>query len=299
MSYDIELYVGLGIKVRDILGSMDENDNVQICDYDNYVQINESLIEEYKNLASTLKKDYPEISTPTPDELSQISLSQYDDNMRGYFHATSCVALTMLSLCGVKPKFLKEGLTCFELSLFPYGNLFVPTGAPTTCPSGFDYIACSSGLFNDLFIPALDESNLISVYETEYDDEGEVRPKFDISMAKSLTSLLDAQTATKEDGHNYGPERLMHSLIDKYLEGNGIYQNITVISTRYGDVHDLGGMEQDEPYVIFGDLDLIDKDGWNDPREDEELAEGLEQIKQALVGEDHEGFSVLEPKFGG
>ena len=155
-------------------------------------------------------------------------------------------------------------------------------------------------MFNECLIPGLKEQDLIAVYEQEYDDDYEEKPMFDINMAMSLTNLLDAQTATSEEGgFEYGPERLMSLLLGKYLTSKKIYSYISVTSTRCGDVHQHGGMEDDEPYVLFDDWAGLEDGEWGDPRKDEESAEELEQTQKALVGEDHEGFSVLQPIFGG
>lgn len=300
MSYDASQSIGVGIKVRDIAATMNVTESLQFGGDGLYVQINDALIDEYKKLLSSSLKDQSEIDFPATEKLRKIEINQYGDD-RSSNHVTSCVAVSMLSLCGIKPEFLKGGITSFELSLMPYGELFVPTeGASATCPSNFVYLKSEHTLFNECLIPGLKEQDLIAVYEQEYDDDYEEKPMFDINMAKSLTNLLDAQTATSEEGgFEYGPERLMSLLLGKYLTSKEIYSYISVTSTRCGDVHQHGGMEDDEPYVLFGDWAGLEDGEWGDPRKDEESAEELEQTQKALVGEDHEGFSVLQPIFGG
>lgn len=304
MSYDTSQYIGLGIKVRDIAATMNVTESLQFGGDGLYVQINDALIDEYKKVLSSSLKDQSEIDFPAPEKLRKIELNQYDNSGRSANHVTSCIAVSMLSLCGIKPEFLKGGITSFELSLMPYGELFVPTeGASATCPSDFVYLKSEHELFNECLIPGLKEQDLIAVYEQEYDDDYEKKPMFDINMAKSLTNLLDAQTATNDEnnifGGQYGPERLMSLLLDKYLGSKEIYTYISVVSTRWGAVHQHGGMEDDEPYVLFGEWAELEDGEWGDPRKDEESAGELEQIQKALVGEDHEGFSVLQPIFGG
>ena len=39
--------------------------------------------------------------------------------------------------------------------------------------------------------------------------------------------------------------------------------------------------------------------GWDDPRENEKNLHYMLATQRALVGEDHEGFILLEPIFGG
>jgi len=299
MSYDTSQYIGLGIKVRDILAAMDGAESAQIAeDGALYVQINEALIKSYNDLRSNGMEEFP-----SSEKLSKIDFDQYMTSSRDGHHVTSCIAITLLSLCGIKPEYINKGEFCsFELSLMPYGEVFVPTeGTSATCPSGFVYLKSELSLLSELFIPALKEEGLVTCFEQEYDDDYNLKPLFDINMAKSLSNLLDSQTATAEDshGHEYGPQELMSFLLDKYLETKEIYADTSVHSTRYGDVHEHGGMEEDEPYLIFGgELSELDEEGdWGDPRKDD--SELVEEVQKALVGEDHEGFSVLKPIFGG
>jgi len=70
-----------------------------------------------------------------------------------------------------------------------------------------------------------------------------------------------------------------------------------VCSTRCGDVHEYGGMEDDELYLTFDVLTGVED--WDDPCKDEESAAELKEIEKILVGPDHIGFEILKPIFGG
>ena len=67
-------------------------------------------------------------------------------------------------------------------------------------------------------------------------------------------------------------------------------------SSRYGDVQDDGGMELDIPYLVVGDLQKYDKNGWMDPRKDNPHM--VKDLQSLLFGKkSKQKFEVFEPSF--
>jgi hypothetical protein len=121
----------------------------------------------------------------------------------------------------------------------------------------------------------------------------------------ALESLLIRHAHSKADpGEFYGPESVMECLIESLLtveiDSFAYPHFVSVCSTRFGNCHELGGMVDDEPYLLYGEFENLGDDGkWTDPREDPERNEVISSISRLLVGPNHSGFTLLKPIFGG
>lgn len=89
----------------------------------------------------------------------------------------------------------------------------------------------------------------------------------------------------------------MQFIIKLYVGTLGFDEELEVISTNYGSVHDFGGMEEDIPYVSIRGLQQYDEDGWTNPREDD--AEFVSDLENAIVQDSGREFAVYTPQFGG
>jgi hypothetical protein len=125
-------------------------------------------------------------------------------------------------------------------------------------------------------------------------------------LKTALQNLLKIHSNLNENDTNadanrnqiYSLEAWMQYFLDKYLESQGCYCDIRVASTYYGNVHKLGGMEPEVPYVVFGHLQRYDEDGWDDPRTSN--AETVMQARNCLLGETSpEDWVKFTPQFGG
>lgn len=94
-------------------------------------------------------------------------------------------------------------------------------------------------------------------------------------------------------------EGLLHFVVDKYLDYIDEGGPIDVVSSRFGDWTSLGDMVEDEPYLIYGEWEYLHEGRWDDPRDNEDSLKYMRATERELVGEDHEGFILLEPVFGG
>jgi hypothetical protein len=97
----------------------------------------------------------------------------------------------------------------------------------------------------------------------------------------------------------YRVEGLLHFVVDQYLVYIDEGGPVTVQSSKWGVWMSLGEMVEDEPYLIYNEWEYMYDGRWDDPRENKEDRHYMLATQRALVGEDHEGFILLEPIFGG
>ena len=72
---------------------------------------------------------------------------------------------------------------------------------------------------------------------------------------------------------------------------------VSVESTRYGDVHNSGGMESNVLYLsVSGDMDIYDEEGWCDPEKETPLA--FKKTKELLFGDENYDLKKYTPQFG-
>jgi hypothetical protein len=84
---------------------------------------------------------------------------------------------------------------------------------------------------------------------------------------------------------------------DCYVEGPGDAEDITVCSSRYGSVHDSGGMEEGVLYLsISGDMEEYGHEGWKDPEKQIPIAH--KKLKEILFGNPDFPTDLYEPQFG-
>jgi len=95
-------------------------------------------------------------------------------------------------------------------------------------------------------------------------------------------------------------EGLMYFAIDQYLDHIDEGGPVHVHSSRFGTWTSLGGMEEDEPYLVYGgEWEYLHEGKWDDPRENENQLPYMLTTQRVLVGENHQGFALLEPVFLG
>ena len=95
-------------------------------------------------------------------------------------------------------------------------------------------------------------------------------------------------------------EGLMWFIVDQYLEHIDEGGPVCVHSSRWGTWCSLGGMIEDEPYLVYGgEWEYLYDGKWNDPRENDEDLPYMLAAQRALVGDKHVGFELLEPVFVG
>ena len=131
---------------------------------------------------------------------------------------------------------------------------------------------------------------------TKYNDEGEETYPLLVSISQSKFWATDASFQKFLVLSKLILNSVLHSREDPNFEGT-----LGVVSTLYGDVHDLGGMQENVPYLVVsddGDIFSYDDEGWDDPLETD--PESIETIANVLFDDsDTSIFQKYNPQFGG
>lgn len=146
-------------------------------------------------------------------------------------------------------------------------------------------------------------SATIEEIKAELIKNSEPEDSFVCGLKKTLNHLIKSFQKHKE---NHLSREQVESIMDCCLTCYLTYEvkvlkdaSVMITSTRWGDVHNLGGMITDEPYLILNDWLSAKEGSWQDPRKNPRLKQELKNIETALVGEKHSGFQLLTPVFGG
>ena len=162
-------------------------------------------------------------------------------------------------------------------------------------------------------------SNPIPVHDFQ---SGELDRIFSVKNTDGKTSLMIKESLNKmlrkwdallpEVGENdfctpnlalrclYILEGLMWFSIDQYLDYLDEGGPVCVHSSFWGRWSSLGGMIENEPYLVYGgEWECLHEGDWDDPRKKEQDLHFMQTTQSALVGEGHVGFELLEPIFVG
>ena len=128
-------------------------------------------------------------------------------------------------------------------------------------------------------------------------------PEFKFSLKKILAWV---QSTNNNLGHDYWREKYSSLLINRGLKIENYYiedeqsfaVSVSVESTRYGDVHNSGGMESNVLYLsVSGDMDIYNEEGWCDPEKETPLA--FKKTKELLFGDENYDLNKYTPQFSG
>jgi hypothetical protein len=85
--------------------------------------------------------------------------------------------------------------------------------------------------------------------------------------------------------------------INLYIHEQGYEEEIDIISTSFGTIHQLGGMKMNIPYIVIGDIECCELEDWEDPRsQDPEFFEDF--IKDCFGESGSKQLEVLSPLVG-
>lgn len=124
------------------------------------------------------------------------------------------------------------------------------------------------------------------------------------NLVKNLEWALDAEAYLQ---HDMWRENYCEMLINRFLELFEVYveeddcwtSDVGVTSTRYGEVHQYGGMKDGEMYLIVSgnNMSCYDEDGWSDP--EEETPTAYKTLKELLFEDPDYPTNKYTPQFGG
>lgn len=294
MSYDINNYAFLGIPVRDVAEAMPAGAEINMDTNGVYVLVDEKFVQLAQSV-EPFANDW---------DCSSVEIMVND----GYLYA-QCITETgpmaffsrlIFTAAGItSPIFYKEELgllmsVLFQIKFLPVGLApFTARGKP--CELGLVYVE------DCVLVPllkALAETKQLTLLDPA---ENWNDPPIKLSCVKTaLQNLLtvDSEKTSQDGAIPYSIEEWMRIFIRGYLELRDCSSNVSVGSTAHGTVHDLGGMEDGVPYVVYDGMCSYDENGWDDPREED--PDTVQQIRDCLLGEGtSQDWEKLTPQFGG
>jgi hypothetical protein len=292
MSYDINNYAFLGIPVRDVAEAMPAGAEINM-DTDGVYVLADDKFSELAHNVKAFAKDWECSSVET-----MVSKGYLYAGSRSYTGPHAFFSRLILTAAGIaSPIFYKDEFDLLPSLLFKIN--FLPVGlAPFTangkpCEHSLVYVE------DCVLVPllkAFSAQKKLTVIDPA--DDWDTPPVKLTCVKTALQNLLSAYNPNADNSLRYGSEAWMKTFISKYLEAQDCSCFVDVGSTAHGDVHDLGGMEDGVPYVVYGGMCTYDEEGWSDPREED--PDTLQQAKDCLLGEGApQEWEKLTPQFGG
>ena len=311
MSYDINNYVFKGVPLSELVATLSKDPaNNEICLASEDIGIKKFLVVD-DALVSSLnetKKSLDYAMDGSPIEASKIATFIARESMSTSWEGPTFLLLhTILRACGIAVgdhfsadselgyKF-SPSLTDFKA--YPLVEMHGETLSMGVIeiPDELEAFVCiASKMENWNFIedPSIDPES----YER-------LDPSLTLDLEKNIEWALESSTSSEYDmwRENYC-ERLINLWIERfgeYVEEDDCWtSNVGVVSTRYGDVHQYGGMEHLEMYLIVsGDsMSGYDEDGWSYP--EKETPTAYRKLKELLFGDPDYPTNKYTPQFGG
>ena len=129
-------------------------------------------------------------------------------------------------------------------------------------------------------------------------------PSLTLDIEKNITWVLNS---TVSRNYDYWREDYSAPLINLFIKPGQEYveeddcwtSDVGVCSTSYGHVHQHGGMNEDEMYLIVSGSSMFqyDEDGWYDP--EKETPTAYRKLKKLLFGDPDYPTQKYTPQFGG
>jgi hypothetical protein len=302
MSYDINAYQFLGIKVIDSVNSLE---------YDRKVDINS----DDPNIFVKLDKKYAKLLDSNKSLLSDSKFSELDNmtvqgfmdiNSRSADGPTGTFIRSLLIASGIRHEsFYKTDLVLgmlFDVEFLP--QKFTPVLYKSS-DSEPEVQNCGIVEVNNKFlaelIRGLADSGDLNVQDPRKSSGTYIIPCFRKALENLLKmheSAVKAKESASYEGMNkiYAFEKWMNRLINNLSCNWGYDCKFDVVSSFYGDLFREGGMERNIPYIVFDELYSIES--WEDPRE--VCPENLAEAKSLILAEDSPiEWQLFSPQFGG
>lgn len=292
MSYDINNYAFLGIPVRAVAEAMPAGVEINLDTNGVYVLVDEKFVQMAQSVESYAKDwDCSSVETMVNDGYLYAQSGTHTGPM-AFFSRLIFTAAGIASPIFYKEEFGLLSSVLFQIKFLPVGLApFTAKGKP--CELGLVYVE------DCVLVPLLKafaENKQLTLFDPaeNWDD-----PPIKLSCVKTALQNLLAVYSGKQDGAIcYGIEEWMRTFIRGYLELRDCSCNVDVGSTAHGAVHDLGGMEDGVPYVVYEGMCSYDENGWDDPREED--PDTVQQVRDCLLGEESsQDWEKLTPQFGG
>lgn len=312
MSYDVNNYVFKGVPLSKFVANLSKHPAgtlVRLASDNNakdFLMVEDALVASLHETQKTLNYKI----NGSPIDVSKIAAAvAQEQNGMSYEGPKFLLLLTILRACGIAlsdilavkesdPNDIHIPFNLSEVKGFPLVEMngeTLPMGL-IEIPSelkGLVCIASQKENWNLLRDPMIDPET----YETS-------EPALILDLEKNIEWALKSPTSNEYDTwrEDYCA-KLINLFIkpgEEYVEEDGCWtSDIGVCSTRYGDVHNYGGMKADEMYLIVSGSDMsgYDEDGWTDP--EKETPTAYRKLKELLFGDPDYPTEKYTPQFGG
>jgi len=302
MSYDITNYAMLAISLPEFLETIDVGITLEF-DSDREFLL---LDEKFNNLIElTIPESFNNSEYLTSSKIVESGYSEYRGNRGGsysYKGPRAICAASMLAAAGIKdPVFFDDELALVSKLA---EEIYVMPKILMKHLISEKNISCESLLGMKRRTPLSQIALGLSEIEKVNLVHGENQGNYTFTIPCIKTALQDIlkvhqelETTNNFDSRFYGLEYWIEVLVDIYIRKLDIDADLGVVSTHYSDVHDYGGMEANIPYIVYGDLESYDEDGWNNPRDED--PEAFDETAKAILGDSGKEFRLFTPQFGG
>jgi hypothetical protein len=312
MSYDISNYVFKGVPLSKFvvnLSSHPAGTLVYLASEHNdkhFIQVDDNLV---ASLYETQKIINYKING-SPIDLSKIAAAVAQEQSSISFEGPKLLLLlTILRACGIAMSDILPVKESNPSAIYGPFNLDQVIGFPLvemnreTLPMGL--IEIPYELEGLVLIASLKENwNLLRDPRVDPETYEKSEPAVTLDLEKNIEWALNSPTSNDS---RYWRELYCARLINLFIKPGEAYiaedgcwtSDIGVCSTRWGGVHNYGGMDPDEMYLIVSGTEMsdYDEDGWSDP--EQETPTAYKKLKELLFGDPDYPTEKYTPQFGG
>ena len=313
MSYDISNYVFKGVPVSEFVATLskDPTNNV-ICLASEDIGIKKFLVVDDAFVASLneTKKSLDYAIDGSPIEASKIATFIARESMSVSGEGPRSLFLhTILRACGISIgdhlsadaelgyKFLSS-FNLHDFKAYPLVEMYGETLSMGVIeiPDEFEAFVCIAS--------KMENWNLIEDPRSDPESCEISDPALRLDLKKNIEWALESPTSSEYDMWRESYCAMLINLwikpFEEYVEEDDCWtSDVGVVSTRYGTVHQYGGMEDTEMYLVVSgdDMSCYDEDGWSDP--EKETPTAYRKLKELLFGDPDYPTKKYTPQFGG
>ncbi|MEI6818101.1 MAG: hypothetical protein WCL19_00720 [Verrucomicrobiota bacterium] len=316
MSYDINNYVFKGVPLSEFVANLSKHPAGTLVHFTsedntkNFLRVDDALV---ASLHETQKSLNYEING-RPIEVSKIAAAVAQEQSSFSFEGPKVLLLlTILRACGIAVSDLlavkEESDPNLQADIKGPFNLFGVKGLPLvemhgeTLPMGL--IEIPYELQGLVCVASKKENwNLLRDPRTDPESHETLEPALTLDLEKNIEWALNSPTSNEWDTWREDYCAMLINWFikpgEQYVEEDDCWtSDVGVQSTRYGTVHQFGGMGDGEMYLIVSGTEMsgYDEDGWSDP--EKETPTAYRKLKELLFGDLDYPTEKYTPQFGG
>lgn len=310
MSYDINNYVFKGVPISEFVACLGK-DPVVMClasedNFKKFLVVDDALVASLNETKKSL--DYAIDGSPI--EACKIATFIARESMGVSGEGPRSLFLhTILRACGISVgdhlsadselgyKFLSS-FNLHDFKAYPLVEMHGETLSMGVIeiPNEFEAFVCIAS--------KMENWNLIEDPRRDPESYEISDPALTLDLEKNIEWALESPTSSEYDIWRESYCAMLINLFikpgEEYVEEDDCWtSDVGVVSTRHGDVHQCGGMEDREMYLVVSgdDMSGYDEEGWSDP--EKETPTAYRKLKGLLFGDPDYPTNKYTPQFGG